>query len=164
MKRPNVRILKFYLAWRDAGSNEQGMTETCTYLRLKVRRSSLALSRSPTENVALPRKVLCRPRQKKQRWLTMGEVDLFIYPSTFIYHMNYRRNPSDFIFVKCVITEEQWQVTYKYRLSFSASLLPSVSPFSQLWQHVFAAGMMWTGGVSAQELGHGEWGKGRAHQ
>lgn len=37
---------------------------TCTYLRLKVRRSSLALSRSLTANVALPRKQLCKQDSK----------------------------------------------------------------------------------------------------
>lgn len=68
VKRHNLWSLKpeFYLAWRNTESNEQSMTETCTYLRLKVRRSSLALSRSPTENVALPRKLLCRTRQRRK--------------------------------------------------------------------------------------------------
>lgn len=57
---------EFYLAWRNTESNEQSMTETCTYLRLKVRRSSLALSRSPTENVAQPRKLLCGTRKRRR--------------------------------------------------------------------------------------------------
>lgn len=60
-RRHNLWTLEseFYLARRDTESNGQSMTETCSYLRLKVRRSSLALSRSPTENVAQPRKLLC---------------------------------------------------------------------------------------------------------
>lgn len=93
------------------------MTETCTYLRLKVRRSSLALSRSPTENVALPRKVLCRPRQKKTEVVNNGQSRslhlpvMHIIQFLSIHYLNYRRDPSNFIFMKRVITEERWHTS-----------------------------------------------------
>lgn len=44
----------------------------CTYLRLKVRRSSLALSRSLTENVALPRKQLWKQDSKQKLNITFS--------------------------------------------------------------------------------------------
>lgn len=46
--------------------------KTCTYLRLKVRRSSLALSRSLTENVALPRKQLWKQDSKQKVDITFS--------------------------------------------------------------------------------------------
>ena len=49
------------------------MAGTFTYLRLKVSRSSLDLSRSPTENVALPRKLLCRTRQRRKKNVKMEQ-------------------------------------------------------------------------------------------
>lgn len=167
------------------------MTETCTYLRLKVSRSSLALSKSPTENVALPRKLLCKTRQRRKN--TAGYMGKSIsaasiesknktiqrhYWTTLFFFWSYNRcvtNRCQTLYVrnyfepchltkqKCRILLTQGKWTYNL-LYFSVSLSPSVSPFSQLWQHVYAAGMMWTGGVSTRELGHGEWGRGRAHQ
>lgn len=48
--------------------------EAHPYLRLKVSRSSFALRRSPTENVALPRKLLCRYRTEKKKKKLVNKV------------------------------------------------------------------------------------------
>lgn len=60
--------------------------KTCTYLRLKVRCSSLALSRSLTENVALPRKQLWK-RDSKQKvnitFSSFNDTENWKFPAVF---------------------------------------------------------------------------------
>lgn len=71
MKRSSPPSLKWLCLEEQIKCNE-----TWTYLRLKVRRSSLALNRSLTENVALPRKQLWKQDRKEK-------VDIMLSPNSY---------------------------------------------------------------------------------